>query len=291
MANSIALAKKYVPLLDKVYQQAALTVDLESDASLAREGVNANEIVVPKISMDGMADYDRNSGYVHGDVSLTYETRKFNYERGRMFVVDDMDNEETQDIAFGSLAGEFIRTKSVPELDAFRFAKYAGTVGISKIAEGVALETGEAVVAALRAATSQMDEDEVPYENRFLYITPTLLGLVDDLDTTKSKAVLARFSKVIPVPQTRFYTAITLKSGKDDEKSGGYVKAEGARNLNFLAVHKGAVLQFTKHAVPKIITPEANQDSDAWKYGYRNYGLSDVFENKVAGIYAHYSNV
>lgn len=288
MANTIALAKKYVPLLDEVYKQSALTADLESDASLAREGANANEIIVPKISMDGMADYDRNSGYVTGDVNLTWETVKFNYERGRMFSVDDMDNEESQNQAFGRLAGEFIRTQAVPELDAFRFAIYAGTEGISKVAAGAALATGEAVIAALRVATAKMDEDEVPYENRILYITPTLKGLIDDLDTTKSKAVLERFSKIVLVPQTRFYTAITLKSGKDGEKAGGFVKADGAKNINFLIVHKPAVLQFTKHAVPKIISPEANQDADAWKYGYRNYGLADVYENKVAGIYLHH---
>ena len=50
MANSITLAKTYTNLLDEVYQQAALTADLESDASLARAGANANEIVIPKIS-------------------------------------------------------------------------------------------------------------------------------------------------------------------------------------------------------------------------------------------------
>ena len=292
MPNNIALAKRYVPLLDEVYKQAALTADLESDASLAREGANANEIIVPKISMDGMADYDRNSGYVDGDVNLTWETVKFNYERGRMFSVDDMDNEESQNQAFGRLAGEFIRTKATPEIDAFRFATYAGTEGISKVAAGVALTTGEAVISALRAATSQMDEDEVPYDERYLYITPTLKGLVDDMDTTKSKEVFARFSKVILVPQTRFYTGIALKNGKSEgETAGGYAKAEGAKNINFLVVHKPAVLQFTKHAVPKIISPEVNQDADAWKYGYRNYGLADVYENKTAGIYLHHADV
>ena len=288
MPNTIALAKKYVPLLDEVYKQAALTADLESDPSLAREGANANEIIVPKISMDGLADYDRNSGYVNGDVSLTWETVKFNYERGRMFSVDDMDNEESQNQAFGRLAGEFIRTKAVPELDAFRFAKYAGTEGIS-LAHAT-LATGEEVIAALRAATSKMDEDEVPYEQRILYITPTLKGLVDDLDTTKSKEVFARFAKIVLVPQTRFYTAIELKNGKSEgETTGGYAKAAEAKNINFLVVHKPAVLQFTKHAVPKIITPEQNQSADAWKYGYRNYGLADVYENKTAGIYLHHA--
>lgn len=286
MANSIALSKIYTNLLDEVYKNSALTAVLESDASLARAGANANEIVIPKLSMSGLADYKRNSGYVNGDVTLNWETVQFNYERGRMFQIDDMDNEETQNVAFGRLAGEFIRTKVVPELDAFRFAKYAAVTGAGT-ATGT-LATGADVIAALRTATSAMDEEEVPMEDRHLFITPTLLGLVEDLDTTKSKEVLSRFATITKVPQTRFYSAIKLNDGTSSgEEAGGYVKASGAVDLNFEIIHKPATLQFTKHAVPKIIAPEQNQDADAWKYGYRNYGLCDTYENKAAGIYVH----
>ena len=286
MANSIQLSKVYTNLLDEVYQQSALTAVLESDASLAREGANTNEIIIPKLSMDGLADYSRNSGYVNGDVSLVWETVKFNYERGRMFSVDNMDNEETQNIAFGRLAGEFIRTQVVPELDAFRFATYAATTGAGT-ATGT-LATGVDVINALRVATSAMDEAEVPMEDRHLFITPTLLGLVEDMDTTKSKEVLARFASIIKVPQTRFYSVIELLDGKSSgEEKGGYKKADLGVELNFEIIHKPAVLQFTKHAVPKVISPELNQDADAWKYGYRNNGLCDTYENKAAGIYVH----
>ena len=286
MANNIALAKVYTNLLDEVYQQSALTAVLESDATLARQGANANEIVIPKLSMDGLADYNRNSGYVNGDVELTWETAKFNYERGRAFTVDDMDNEETQNIAFGRLAGEFIRTKVVPELDAFRFATYASTVGAGT-ATGT-LATGVDVINALRTATSAMDEAEVPMEDRHLFITPTLLGLVQDMDTTKSREVLSRFASITPVPQTRFYSAIELLDGKTGgEEKGGFKKADLGVELNFEIIHKPATLQFTKHAVPKIIAPAQNPDADAWKYGYRNYGLCDTYENKAAGIYVH----
>ena len=286
MANNISLFKKYVPLLDEVYKEAALTSDLDSDETLAQAGANANEIIIPKISMDGLGDYDRNSGYTNGDVSLTNETVKFNYERGRMFSVDAMDDEETAGIAYGKLSSEFIRTKVAPEGDAFRFATYAGTEGISSASGDLA--DGAAVIAALRAATSKMDEDEVPYEQRFLYITPTLKGLVDDMDTTKSKEVLSRFAKVVLVPQTRFYTAISLKSGKDAETAGGYAKADGAKDINFMVIHKPAVMQYNKRIAPKVITPDANKNADAWKFGYRKYGLADVYENKVAGIYLHH---
>lgn len=81
------------------------------------------------LEMDGLADYDRNEGYVGGSVSMKNATVKCNFERGRMFDVDALDNEETAGLAFGRLAGEFIRTKVVPELDAFRFACYAGKPG------------------------------------------------------------------------------------------------------------------------------------------------------------------
>lgn len=297
MANSIAKFKKYVPLLDEVYKQAALTSVLDSDASLAQEGANANEIIIPKIDMDALGDYDRSSGYTNGDVTMTNETVKFNYERGRMFSVDAMDDEETAGLAYGKLASEFIRTKVAPEGDAFRFATYAGTTGISKVATPATLSTGADVISALRAATNKMDEDEVTYERRYLFITPTLKGLIDDLDTTKSKEVLSRFEQVILVPQTRFYTAIDMLDGKStNETKGGYKRhAKGSdtgdtngADINFMVIQKDAVIQYNKHIAPKVVTPEQNQNADAWKFGYRKYGLADVYENKVAGIYLHY---
>lgn len=289
MANSITLVSKFVEMLDEVYKLASLTSDLDGAPELVRAGANANELVIPKLSMSGLGDYSRNSGYVDGDVTLTNETVVCNFDRGRMFIVDNMDNQESANIAFGRLAGEFIRTKVVPELDAFRFASYAGITGISKVAAGATLADGAAVIAALRAAITKMDEDEVPTEQRYLYITPTLHGLIQDMDTTKSREVLNRFAKTTDVPQTRFYTAITQYDGKTSgEEAGGYVKAESAKDINFMIIHKPAVIQFQKHVAPKIISPEQNQTADAWKYGYRNVGIADAYENKVAGIYLHH---
>ena len=285
--NAIALFKQYTTLLDEVYKNASLTSDLDGASDLARQGSNANELIIPKISMDGLADYSRNGGYVNGDVTLTNETVKCNFDRGRMFNVDNMDNAESAGIAFGQLSGEFIRTKVVPELDAFRFATYAGIPGISTTA-GATLTTVADIIAALRAATTKMDEDEVPAENRYLYITPTLMGIIQDADTNKSREVLNNFAKITKVPQTRFYTAIEQLDGTSDgEKTGGFKKASDAADINFMIVHKPAVIQYTKHLDTKVITHETNQDADAWKFGYRMVGIADAYENKVAGIYLH----
>lgn len=287
MANSITLAKQYVDLLDKIYKKASLTSDLDGANELVQQGAKVEELVIPKISMQGLGQYSRNSGYVKGDVTLTYETVKANYDRGRMFTVDTMDDEESANVAFGQLAGEFIRTKVVPELDAFRMATYAGLSGITSV--GATLSSGTDVIDALRAGMSDMDENEVPEESRILYITPTLLGLVEDLDTIKSKEVLKGFSKIVKMPQKRFYTAIDLYDGKTvGEEAGGYVKDASAKDINFMIFEKSAVIQFNKHTAPKVITPQANQDADAWKYGYRCVSIADAYDNKLAGIYCHH---
>lgn len=286
MANNIALFKKYTPLLDEVYKQASLTSKLDGASDLATQGANANELIIPMLNMDGLADYSRNSGYVDGDVELTNETVKCNFDRGRMFTVDTMDNAETAGIAFGRLSGEFIRTKVVPELDAFRFAAYASTSGITTAS--ATLTTGEEVIKALRAALTQMDEDEVPLENRHLFITSPLLGLVRDLDTTKSREVLNLFADITKVPQSRFYTAIEQLDGKSSTKErGGYQKAASGKNINFMIIHGSAPIQFTKHLDTKVIDPSVNQTSDGWKFGYRMVGIAEVYENKKAGIYCH----
>lgn len=290
MANTIELAKKYIAMLDEVYKNASLTAKLDGAPELAQQGANANELIVPMLDMQGLGDYDRNSGYASGNVTMTNETVKCNFDRGRMFTVDSMDNAETAGMAFGRLAGEFIRTKVVPELDAFRFASYCGKSGITKKEE--TLNDGAAVLAALRVAITAMDEAEVPLEDRHLFITPTLDGMIADLDTTKSREILGRFASKTLVPQTRFYTAIDQKDGHTGgQEAGGYTKAaEGGADLNFMVIHKPALIQFEKHVAPKIVTPEQNQDADAYKYGYRNVGIADVYKNKVKGVYASHKS-
>lgn len=288
--NAIELFKQYIAMLDEIYKLEAKTNVLDGANELVRQGANANELVIPKISMDGLADYSRSSGYVNGDVDFTFETVKCNFDRGRMFTVDVMDNIETMGMVFGKLSSEFVRTKVIPELDAFRMAKYASLANIST-ADAADLTTGAAVISALRVATTKMNNDEVPEANRILFIETGLKGLVDDLDTNKSKEVLKKFSQIIEMPQNRFYTAIKQLKGTTGEEAGGYTRAEGANNINFMVVEKSAAIQFAKRVNSKIITPEQNQDADAYKYGYRQVAIADAYENKRAGIYLHKSTV
>ena len=132
-SNSITLFKKYVPALDEVYRLASMTSALDGPEDMMREGANAGEIVVPDMVLQGLVSYSRNNGFTDGTVTLANQTYQCNYERGRMFTVDALDNAETAGVAFGRLAGEFIRVHVAPEIDAFRIAKYAGAPKLSAL--------------------------------------------------------------------------------------------------------------------------------------------------------------
>jgi hypothetical protein len=203
-----------------------------------------------------------------------------------------MDNEETLGVMGGRLLGEFVRTKVVPELDAFRFAKLANVITEANIGHTAAVNlatNGVATIAAIRAGIAKLDDAEVPLEGRTLYITPTLLGAIEDLKTDESRAVLAGLN-VVKVPQTRFYTAITQNAGAT-ASAGGYTFTDNASsNINFLIVHQEAPIFFTKHLVSDILPPDVNPDADAWVFKYRTYGLAEVLDNKVKGIYLHREN-
>lgn len=280
MANAITLAEKFVPVIDGIYKKASLTSILDANTKPDFSGVNT--VKVMKVTTTGLGDYSKQNGYAKGNAALTWEAMTLNEDRSAELEVDRMDNDETLGQAFGMIMNEFIRLNVAPEVDAYRFAKYAKTADIGTTAG--ALADGEAVVKAVRAAITAMDEAEVPAEDRVLFITPTLFGLVQDLDTTKSREVFKRFSAVVEVPQTRFYTDITMNSGAE---SWGFTKGEGAKDINFLAVSKSAVVQATKMALPKVFDPDTNQSKDAWKFQYRLYHDCFAYENKVKGIYVH----
>lgn len=253
---------------------------------MSRAGANANEIIYPQITVSGLGDYDRNSGYTTGAVDLKWKTTAFNYDRGTKISVDVMDNEESRNLAFGMAGATLMREKVAPEADAFTFATLAAMENIST-ATGT-IDNASQFLDALLTAWNKMDEDEVPQEGRLLYATATLLNSVMALDTTKSREILAKFSTKKVVPQARFYTTIEMLDGKTEgEEIGHYRKAADAADINFMIIHKPAIIKFDKHVASNIIPASSNPEADADIIKYRKYGIVDAYANKRAGIYRH----
>ncbi len=123
MPNILEYSKIFQPALDKQIVQESTTGWMEVNSKLVQYN-GGNEVKLPSIVMDGLADYDCNIGYVDGAVTLTWDTYKLTQDRGRKFQLDAMDVNETNFVATaGTVMGKFQRTLVIPEIDAYRGLK------------------------------------------------------------------------------------------------------------------------------------------------------------------------
>jgi hypothetical protein len=200
-------------------------------------------------------------------------------------------NEETLGMAFGTLAGEFMRVNEIPELDAYRFAKMASTSGVSSANADITVGTTD-VPGLIDAAEMQMGDDEVPYEGRVLFVSEkAYAGLKAKItrylaneNGVQREVETYNGMEVVRVPQSRFNTAITLNDGTS---AFGFAPTAGGYKINFMIVHPSAVLPIVKHDIVKIFSPDENQTADKWLFQTRVYHDCFVLDNKVKGIYVH----
>ena len=286
MANQIAAIKNYTDVLDKVYQKASVSGCLTSGGRMVRAGRNAKEIMIPKISVTGLGDYTRNVGYKTGSITFDYETKTFNYDRGIKLLADVMDVEEAGVLdCFVAAGSELMRTQVAPEADAFTFAEIASHSGVDTESKSYADAEAADILKDLRAVTNDMDELEVSEGGRVLFITPTLKGVLDDFSLVNpnlSKHVLTRFSRIVEVPQRRFYSKIDLLSG--DAEQFGYAKAAEGKAINWMVVEKSAVIKFDKHVASRVFSPDELENLDSYMRKYRKYGIVELLDNKLDGI-------
>lgn len=294
VTNSIALAAKYLPLLDEIYTSESKTAILDT-ASERVQFTGANTVNLFTLSTMGMSNYSRNAGFVPGDVNGTWVPYVLNTDRGRSYMVDALDNDESLGMAFGSLLSVVEREHVIPEVDATRFAAYASGAAAGQVVTAT-ISAGAAAVAAVDTAIAALDNAEVPYEGRILYVNPNFYAylrggitrFVENRDADVNNNVeYYNDMRVITVPQGRFNTAVTLAAPTASNVAGGFTTSGDA--INFMIVHPSAVMQVMKHYVPRIFSPQVNQEADAWKLNLRFAHGAWVLSNKTNGIYVHHA--
>jgi hypothetical protein len=131
MPNVLEYAKIFQQELDKQVVAQATSGWMEANAGLVKYN-GGNEVKIPVVEMDALGDYDRANGFAEGSVNLTYETKIMTMDRGRTFMLDRMDVDETNFVATAAnVMGEFQRTKVISEIDAYRYSSIA-TQAIAK---------------------------------------------------------------------------------------------------------------------------------------------------------------
>jgi hypothetical protein len=292
MTQSFELVTKFQPILDEIYQDASVTAVLDGQTKPV-DFAGANVVKVFKTSMGGLGDFARGADFPVGEIIGTWEALTLSHSRARQLKVARMDNEETLGMAFGTVAGEFIRTKVAPEVDATRFMNYASKASILTTA-GAGL-TSSTILAAIDAANAAQDAAEVPAEGKYLFISnilyralnSTITRMLGNESSADRRLKSLDSMTIIPVPAGRFYTHIDFEAGATPSAAGGFSMTSGAKAINFMLVAPSAVLQVKKQELVKIFNPDVVQSSDNWLFDYAIYHDAFVYDNKVGGVYLH----
>lgn len=295
---------KFIPILDLLYQQTSRTSDLD-DSALATQFVGTNKIKLPKVSVDGAAAYDRDTGYVQGSAGVSWEEHTLQYDRGRKFRIDVIDNDEVAFDLYRSVASEYVRTKEVPEIDSVRFAEiYAAATRANTLATVVSADLAgtESILELFDTAEAAMNEKEVPEEGRVLYVNNTVYKMLKSdakisrrIDVGQANPNIDRrvemldgITPIIKVPQGRFNSLIQLNDGKTTgQTAGGFTTITGNKPINFVYARKAALRGVIKRNVSKVIGPDVNQGADSYDVFYRLHHDLIVADNDTAGIYIH----
>ena len=297
MANSIAYAKKYLAMLDRIFKEGAATALLTAaEARYKFSDQNAKDILLQKITSQGMGTYNRATGYVAGDSDLTWETHSFGQDRGRKYNLDKMDAREAF-IQVSTLMAEVMRTKIIPEVDAYRFHKMVSLCGVNETAD----LTHDDAINAVDTGVEVLDDAEVPKEGRVLFVSNSMYKKMklsgekfDTRSVTQNNKIINRDiayfddMPLVRVPKARFYSEFYFYDGTTGgEEDGGFVVASGAKELNFMIVPISLIIAVIKHLSPKLVAPEVNQSADGWIFAYRLYHDLFIPENKLDGVYVH----
>ena len=284
VSNSVGYATSYLPILDEIYKAESKSAVLDTAQDRVYYNPETHTFNLFEIDMVGNADYSRNDGFVRGDVTAQWRSYTPQWDRGRQFVVDRVDNDEAMGMVFPSLGSEYLRTKVVPETDALRFMTYAKSAADSmKTAESIS--TDAAAIAAIDLGTEKLDDAEVPYEGRILFVNPTMYRHIKGGITRMVMNGENNDMQVFTVPSGRFNTAITLAQPTAHDGAGGYT-ATGS-TINFLIIHPTAIMQANCFTEPRIFSPGVWQQSQGWAWDFRQYHGAWVKHQKANGIYVN----
>lgn len=315
MANAIGLITKYMQdAIDTVLTQEAKTNVLKDGSKFIDLNFKeAGYVKVMSLLMDGLSDYYRvnnglgsannnystypsNDGYKVGDAQAKWELFQLQYDRGRQFRIDNMDNEETAGLVIGNLLAEFLRTKVVPEVDAVRFSKMAGKCNVTLgnlLSESISANT---IISKFNTAFEWLYEHGVPEEDQVIFVSPAVMTLIRNTTELVKKLTQDEYRnadvtftiekyegrQIIEVPSNRFFTNVVTNDN-------GYIPSASSYVINYMICSKKAVVPVVKLEKSKIWTPDQVQDFDGYKVNFRMYHDIIIPKNKVPAIYTSVS--
>lgn len=253
--------------------------------------VDAKTVKIPNVLVKGMTDYNRDGvGTFTRNVDNQWEVKTLEHDREFRTLVDPMDIDETNmALSIANITRVFNDEEKIPEMDKYMASKlYEEFTTLGGVADTTA-PTAANVLELFDTYMSEMDEAEVPQENRILYVTPAVDTLLKNAD---------KISRAITVNSTNDGSIKRNVRSLDDvvievvssarmktlyDFTVGAVAGVGAQQINMLLIHPTAVLSPQKYEMVSLDEPSA---ATGGKYLYFERKYWDVFllKNKVAGV-------
>lgn len=285
MANNIEYAALFQKALDTQAIAGATSGWMEANSGqVIYKG--GKEIKIPKIAMSGLADYNRATGFVNGDVTLEYETKAMTMDRGRAFSLDENDVDESNFVATaGNVMAQFQKTQVIPEIDAFRYSKIASLAIAGSKASGGYTPVASDILSKLKADIAAVKDvvGDVPLIITMSALTKNILE--NSAEITKqlvvtdfasgaysTKVSMVDDNPIVAVPSARLKTSYVFQDGKTaGQEAGGFVADGNAKNINWLICSQTCPIAVSKTDNMRIFDPETNQSARAYKLDYRKY--------------------
>lgn len=298
--NTLEFAQKFTGELDKLFVQGPVT-GFFTDNVLRSKFVGAKTVLIPEMDMSGLGDYDRDTGFIKGAISVSNKPYTLAMDRARSFQLDREDEDET---GIANLAGqvmsEFVRTKVVPEVDAYVLSKLGGLAATE--GQTVTGDVATEVIKMFNDACLKV-QNEVGFDEQIVcFVNPTVWAAIQNTPELNRQLVLNDFKKgdvtlkvksingisILPVADARMKTAYTFLDGvTEGEKDGGFEPAENAKSIGMLVMPKKAASLVRKCEKIRTFSPDQNQAADAYKFDYRTYYDVIIKNSMKKSVYAY----
>lgn len=300
MANNLQYATIFQTELDKAAKEQATSGWMELNDKLVKYN-GGSEVKIPMLDMDGLADYDRQTGFVEGSVDLTWQTKKMTMDRGRQFTFDEQEVNDTNFVlTASSVMGEFQRTKVAPEIDAYRYSTLAALAAAKGRAVYGYTPDESTILKKLYADLASI-QDEVGDDTPLVITMSTQVAALFDMNTTLARSVSpADFRQgditlkvkslngqhpIIRVGSGRLKTSYQFNDGTtQNQVKGGFTPAEDAQDINWIICPRSAPIAVSRTDKVRIFDPETYQKKRAWAVDYRKYHDLWVTDNKMNAI-------
>lgn len=298
--NTLAYATLFMQELDKQVVAGATSGWMEGNAGLVIYN-GGNTVKIPKLTMDGLGDYNRATGFTQGSATLAYESRTMTQDRGRSFMLDSMDVNETNFVANASnLMGEFQRTMVIPEIDAYRYSTIASLAIAGSRASGGYTPAVADIYSKLKADIASI-QDVVGAIPLVVTMSTATLNILESSSEVVRQLEVGNFPgtmmsevkkidecPIIEVPSARLKTAYIFNDGvTSGQEAGGFIPASGAKTINWIICAMNAPIAISKTDNMRIFDPATNQQADAWKIDYRKYHDLWIKDNALATVFVN----